>query len=283
MKYTQIPADTFEKIQLNAGIVATGFNPATGAVSGVLGGTTGGMQFTAQTNYTDFGDDIDNCPKNMKELKKIESIDVSLAGTLVTIDATGAKRLMSSADIDSNDSTHIIPRNEVLAGDFNDIWWIGDYSDVNTGETAGYCAIHIMNALNTGGFQIKSTDKGKGNFAFTFTGHYSMNAQDTVPYEVYIKSGSSSLNPSIELNTDVLTIAKSGTGTLKATTVPANATVTWTVADDEKATVSAGTDTHNATVTGASTAGNTIVTATITDSGVSYSDTVTVIVADSEG
>ena len=277
MKYTQIPADTFEKIQLNAGIVATGFNPATGAVSGVLGGTTGGMQFTAQTNYTDFGDDIDNCPKNMKELKKIESIDVSLAGTLVTIDATGAKRLMSSADIDSNDSTHIIPRNEVLAGDFNDIWWIGDYSDVNTGASAGYCAIHIMNALNTGGFQIKSTDKGKGNFAFTFTGHYSMNAQDTVPYEVYIKGGSSTELPSINLNKHTTEISIGDTETLVATLNHTTATVTWDSDDDTVATVTSG-----GVVEGAG-AGNTIITASITDGGVTYTDTCTVIVPASEG
>lgn len=277
MKYTQIPADTFEKIQLNAGIVATGFNPATGAVSGVLGGTTGGMQFTAQTNYTDFGDDIDNCPKNMKELKKIESIDVSLAGTLVTIDATGAKRLMSSADIDSNDSTHIIPRNEVLAGDFNDIWWIGDYSDVNTGENAGFCAIHIMNALNTGGFQIKSADKGKGNFAFTFTGHYSMNAQDTVPYEVYIKGGSSTELPSINLNKHTTEISIGDTETLIATLEHTTATVTWDSDDDTVATVTSG-----GVVEGAG-AGNTIITASITDGGVTYTDTCTVIVPASEG
>ena len=42
---------------------------------------------------------------------------------------------------------------------------------------------------DTGGFQIQSTDSGKGQFAFSFMGHYSMAAQDTVPYEVYVKAG----------------------------------------------------------------------------------------------
>ena len=46
-----------------------------------------------------------------------------------------------------------------------------------------------MNALNTGGFQIQSSDRAKGTFAFSFMGHYSMAAQDTVPYEIYIKQG----------------------------------------------------------------------------------------------
>ena len=69
------------------------------------------------------------------------------------------------------------------------MWWIGDYSDKNTGANAGFVAIHLMNALNTGGFQIQSTDKAKGIFDFTFTGHYSIDEPDTVPYEVFIKTG----------------------------------------------------------------------------------------------
>ena len=46
-----------------------------------------------------------------------------------------------------------------------------------------------MNALSTGGFQLQTSDKAKGQFAFTYTAHYSMAAQDTVPFEVYIKAG----------------------------------------------------------------------------------------------
>ena len=52
-----------------------------------------------------------------------------------------------------------------------------------------------MNALNTGGFQIQSTDRGKGQFAFTFTGHYSLANQDVVPYEIYIKVGEDEPGP----------------------------------------------------------------------------------------
>ena len=53
----------------------------------------------------------------------------------------------------------------------------------------GYIAIHLMNALSTGGFQLQTSDRAKGQFAFTYTAHYSMSAQDTVPFEVYIKAG----------------------------------------------------------------------------------------------
>lgn len=190
MKYTQIPATTFQNIQLNAGILVDEFTPSTGVIGNLLGATTGGVNFTDSVEYTDFGEDIDNCPKNMLELKKLDSHDVKMSGTFVTLSAETAKILVAAGDVDSNDATHIIPRNDLLTTDFEDLWWIGDYSDQNTGNNAGFVAIHMMNALNTGGFQIQSGDKAKGQFAFEFTGHYSMNAQDQVPYEIFIKQGS---------------------------------------------------------------------------------------------
>lgn len=189
MKYTQIPADTFKSIQMNAGILVDSFKPDDSTIGNIIGATTGGISFSATPTYSDYGDDIDNCPKNMKELKNLDSWEASLNGTFVSVTAELAKMLVASADIDSEDATHIIPRNDILDTDFEDVWWVGDYSDVNTGDNAGYCAIHLMNALSTGGFQIKSTDKAKGQFAFTYTAHYSMDAQDTVPFEVYIKAG----------------------------------------------------------------------------------------------
>ena len=189
MKFTQIPTDTFEKLQLNAGILCEEFAPSTGTVTGLLGATTGGISFADNVTYTDFGEDIDNCPKNMLELKKIDSREVTMNGTFVTVSTALAKRLAGAADIDGTDTTKVTPRDVLADTDFDDIWWVGDYSEVNTGANAGYIAIHMLNALNTGGFQITSTDKGKGQFAFTFTGHYSIDAQDTVPYELYVKAG----------------------------------------------------------------------------------------------
>ena len=189
MKYTQIPTDTFQSIQLNAGILVDEFTPATGVIGNLLGATTGGTSFSDSIEYIDFGDDIDNCPKNMKELKKLDSHTVTLSGTFVTMKPATAKLLAGAADIDGSNANHIIPRNDLIAADFDELWWVGDYSDVNTGANAGFIAIKMINALSTGGFAIQSTDKGKGNFAFEFTGHYSMSDQDKVPYEIYIKAG----------------------------------------------------------------------------------------------
>ena len=189
MKFTQIPITAMEELQLNAGILLSSFAPATAEVSGIIGATTGGIKFSATPTYSDFGEDIDNCPKNMMELKRQDSIEVKIAGTFITITAAVAKKLMAAADIDTSDQTKITPRNDLKAEDFADIWWVGDYSDKNGDTNGGFVAIHIMNALNTGGFQLQSGDKSKGQFAFEFTGHYSIDAQDVVPYEVFIKAG----------------------------------------------------------------------------------------------
>jgi hypothetical protein len=190
MKFTQIPANTFKQIVLNAGIVVDSFVPSTKVIGNIIGATSGGVNFTATPTYTDYGDDIDNCPKNMMELKKLDSWEtIRLTGTLLTVTAATAKMLVSAADIDDDDATHIIPRNDVLSGDFTDVWWVGDYSDVNDETNGGFCAVHLMNTLNTSGFQIQSGDKAKGTFPFEYTAHYSMEAQDEVPFEIYIEAG----------------------------------------------------------------------------------------------
>lgn len=273
MKYTQIPVNTFKQIQLNAGILLDGFNPVTGVVGNIIGATTGGVNFKDTIAYKDFGEDIDNCPKNTKELKKLDSHDVKISGTFVTVTAEVAKLLCGAADIDGNNSVHVIPRNDILSTDFKDIWWVGDYSDENTGEDAGFVAIHVINALSTGGFQAQSADKNKGNFAFEFTGHYSMNAQSTVPFEVYVKEGASSSTPTIELNAHYLALGVDDEETLVAQVSPAGTSVTFTTSDSNVATVT------SAGVVKGKAAGDCIVTASITVDGVDYTDTCTVVVS----
>ena len=188
MKYTKIPETTFKNLQLNAGVLLSAFNPesATVANESIIGATTGGVNFTAKPTFSDQGEDIDNCPKNMMELKKLDFWDINMSGTYVTVDVNAVKSLVGAADVSGN---KITPRNDLKLTDFTDVWWVGDYSDQNGETNGGFVAIHMINALSTGGFAIQSSDNGKGNFAFTYTAHYSMSAQDTVPFEVYVKAG----------------------------------------------------------------------------------------------
>ena len=188
MKYTKIPETTFQNLQLNAGVLLSAFDPVTATVANesIIGATTGGVNFTATPTFSDYGEDIDNCPKNMMEMKKLDAWEISMSGTYVTVDANAVKALVGAADVNGNKVT---PRNDLALTDFTDVWWVGDYSDKNGETNGGFVAIHMMNALSTGGFAIQSSDNGKGNFAFTYTAHYSIDAQDTVPFEVYVKAG----------------------------------------------------------------------------------------------
>nr|MBQ4454271.1 Ig-like domain-containing protein [Clostridia bacterium] len=274
-KFTRVPDDTFEKLQLNAGILVDAFTPATGVIGNILGATTGGIQFSTNPEFTDFGEDIDNVPNNMLELKHLNQFDPQMSGTFLTCTPALAKSLVGAADIDSGDATRVIPRAELLASDYDDVWWIGDYSDVNTGANAGFIAIHLMNALNTAGFQIQSTKNEKGQLAFEYHGHYSIAAQDTVPFEIYVKGNGGTLIPSVTLSKNYISIVKNTTYDLTANVIPAGTTVTWASADTTKASVSGGT------VTAGSSAGNTIITASITQGGVTYNDTCTVVVTNS--
>lgn len=195
-KFTQIPTDTFKKLQLNAGILTTEFDPATGELTAanIIGATSGGVSFEATPSFTDFGEDIDNCPKNTKELKKLDSWEAKLSGSFVTMDTNVATSVIGTAAVASDDQTKVVPRNSVEAKDFKNIWWVGDYSDINedgsSAGKAGFIAIKLINALSTGGFKIQSGDKAKGTFEFEYTGHYSSENIDTVPFELYIKAGS---------------------------------------------------------------------------------------------
>lgn len=192
MKYTKIPTDTFKNLQLNAGVLLKSFDvdTQTMAADSIVGATSGGVSFTAVPSSIDFGEDIDNCPKGTKEMMHLDSWEAKMSGTFASVSKSLAKTLVGAADLSGS---KITPRNDFSAADFSDIWWVGDYSEVNEDGTstgkAGFIAIHLLNSLSTGGFSIQSSDKGKGQFEFEFTGHYSMEDQDKVPFEVYVQEG----------------------------------------------------------------------------------------------
>ena len=187
-KYTKIPTTTFQQIQINAGVLLSEFNPSTPAVADakILGATTGGINFTATPSFVDFGEDIDNCPKNTLQLKRLDDWEIKCSGNFVTVSAALAERLTAAGDLSGE---KITPRRDISTSDFKELWLVGDYSDKNGETNGGYVAIHMLNTLSTGGFQIQTGDKAKGQFAFEFTAHFSMDAQDTVPFEIYVHAG----------------------------------------------------------------------------------------------
>ena len=201
MEYTKWRADTFQNLQMNAGVVASDFTPSTGALTrtNILGATTGGLTFNANPTFEDFGEDIDNVPNNTKQLKRITGYDPVLSGTFVSLSEGLPKQLNgagSYGEATTGNDTHVIPTHTLQDSDFDDVWFIGDFSDKNANGTgtdtskAGYIAIHLKNALNTTGFQLKTTKNGKGQIAFEFHGHYDIDDVDDVPFEFYVRKGS---------------------------------------------------------------------------------------------
>lgn len=188
MKFTQVAPDAFAKLQLNAGVLLTEFDPTSPTLdkTKIFGATSGGVSFATNPEYVDFGEDIDNVPPNTKQLKRLQSVNPVMSGTFKTADTAVAKALMAAADVEGD---KITPRGTLEDGDFFDLWWVGDYSDKTGATKGGFMAILLKDALSTGGFQIQSNDDGKGDFEFEFTGHYDLTNIDVLPFEVYIKTG----------------------------------------------------------------------------------------------
>lgn len=191
MEYTKVKSDAFQTMQMNAGILVDDFTPGTATIGNILGATTGGIKFAENPTYDDFGADVDNCPNNTMQYKRRLYSDPVLSGNFVCMSAALAASLTGGGTVTSNLITPL-SSGFVPSAAFDDLWFIGDYSDKNvtgTNKTAGYIAIHLKNAMNTTGFQWQSTQDGKGQFAFEFHGHYDATDMTEEPFEIYVKSG----------------------------------------------------------------------------------------------
>lgn len=185
-KFTVIPKDTFDGMQMDAGVILKTFDPTTAAAPAdddIVCATTGGIQASCVPTYSDLGEDVDNCPNNMKELKHLDGWECKLSFTSLGTTAEAIKLALGAADIDSTDSTKIVPRSELSQSDFSDIWWVGDKAD------GGMVAIQLQNALSTGGFSLQTTKNGKGQVSVELTGHVSIDSQTTMPMVFYSASG----------------------------------------------------------------------------------------------
>lgn len=177
MKTNILSATAFDEIIKGTGVILTDFDPELPAIdiTKILFATSGGINATAVPTFKDFGEDIDNAPKNAMELKMIDAWDCKLSGTATTITPEAIAKLGGAADVTTNKVTL---RNDIKATDFHDLWWVGEKTK---DKTVTY--IKLSNALSSGGIAVQTTDKEKGKFSFEFTGHYSISTQDKVPFE----------------------------------------------------------------------------------------------------
>lgn len=271
-RFTQVKLDAFKEIQVEAGVIVSDFNPANPILdrSKILFTTSGGINPIIKYNYKDYFEDVDNMPNNTMEGKQVDSIECSITGTSLDYSASKVKMLIGPADIDQSDNTRITPRSELQISDFiPSIWWVGDMAD------GGFVCCQLLNVLSTEGLSLKTTKKGKGQTAFTLTGHFSTNAIDTVPMIFYIVEGEDE-GDSIAFDKYSLSVPAGNTATITATTVPSSANVSWQSLDTDVATVEAGV------VTGVA-AGTTQILAKFIDNDITYSALCNVTVTGGEG
>lgn len=100
-RFTVIPQDTFEAMQLDAGILLNTFDPdniAAPADEDIITATTGGLTIACTPTYSDLGEDVDNVPNNTKELKHLDGWDCSISTTALGTSAELIKMSLGAAD-----------------------------------------------------------------------------------------------------------------------------------------------------------------------------------------
>lgn len=180
-RFTVIPQNTFDELQLDAGVLLNRFdptNPVAPADEDIICATTGGINVSCRPTFSDLGEDVDNVPLNMKELKHLDSWACAMSCTALGTSPESIRLALGCADIDASTSK-IVPRRDLEQTDFADIWWVGDKAN------GGLVAVQLKNALSTGGFVLQTAKNGKGQVTVELTGHVSINAQNEMPMVFY--------------------------------------------------------------------------------------------------
>ena len=102
-RFTVIPKDTFDALQIDAGVLLNAFDPTDPDEpddDDIICATTGGITVSATPTYSDFGEDVDNCPNNTKELKHLDGWECGISTT-----ALGASAELIALSLGAADTT----------------------------------------------------------------------------------------------------------------------------------------------------------------------------------
>lgn len=193
-KFTRIAEDAFDELQLDAGVLLADFDPANPVVpqsEDIIATTTGGINVVCQPTYSDFGEDVDNVPNNMKEFKHLDGWDCHMNFTSLKFNSANTHLALGAADVvDGTTYRKITPRRDLKQSDFRDeLWFVGDKAN------GGAYAVCLKNALSTGGISLQTGKNAKGTSPMEIYGHVSASAQDEMPMEFYEIDPSESETP----------------------------------------------------------------------------------------
>lgn len=170
---------TFEKLQLNAGVLLVGFSPdsaknagelktavvaAIKAGTGLLGATRGGGTFSCTPEMRQV--EADGMRYSFKGSTINDRWVVKLSSTLIEITPENFQRALGAAEMEKSGSvTTLRVRTDIKEEDYiPKLCWVGDTSK-------GFVLIELDNALNTTGASFTFTDKGEGTLPFEFEAH----------------------------------------------------------------------------------------------------------------
>lgn len=191
---TPLREETFENLQLNAGIFIKDFDyssitsasalktaiaAAITAGTDLLGATRGGGSFTVTREIRT--PEVDGKRYGYKGDSFVDSCDAQLSTTLIEITPENLVTALPGASKTTNGAKTTITLNTAIDTDdyLTNICWIGDLAD------GRYVLICLKNALNQADLSLTFTDKGEGTLPVEFHAKQaSVNDYDKAPFEV---------------------------------------------------------------------------------------------------
>lgn len=190
---TALRADTFDNLQLNAGVILKNFEYAettdasalkTAIASAItagniLGATRGGGEFhvTRETREPD----IDGKRYAYKGGSFVDSVDAYLNTTLVEVTPDNVKALLGTGVVTTNGKKTTVKMRTAIDDDdyLTNLCWAGDLSD------GRLVLIVLKNAFNTADFTLTYQDKNEGTLAAEFHAHQAnFDDYDYAPFEI---------------------------------------------------------------------------------------------------
>ncbi|MBQ7868570.1 MAG: hypothetical protein IJ354_10585 [Clostridia bacterium] len=191
---TGLRPETYEKLQLDAGIFLIGYTlPETvvdaatmkqeiakeiNAGTHLLGATRGGGTFRCVPTMR--GIEADGKRSEFVGSMVNDGWDVRLTTTLIEMTGENFKRAFPSAEMTGDAAKTVIkPKTAITKDDYKSLMWIGETS-------MGAMLINLTNAMNVAGAQFTFTDKGEGELPVEFRAFQStVLNQDYAPCEIH--------------------------------------------------------------------------------------------------
>lgn len=168
----QISSNTFNKIELGAGVLLNKFSTLDAIEDAdIVCATRGGGTLSVPAGLRNIG--VDGVRTNTVESYVSDGYTPTFAFTALTANTEMVQLALGVADIDNG---KVVPRHKVKTTDFHNYWWVGERSD----GTA--IVFYLGNCISTGGLSWKRNDKGESESSITLTANYTAADQDTVPF-----------------------------------------------------------------------------------------------------